>query len=122
VPQPRSTPIPATRTALAGLSALLVVGVILGTTLATVEPGFRDAGRESHRDLTPARQFKASLAKAVRQLVGDHHKPAILERNALAARAGTEVQTPSISGEPKSVPSTLVRVELLNLPPPASLA
>jgi hypothetical protein len=120
----RSIPVPAARAAFAGLSALLVVGVIMGSSLKNLEPALRESGREStHRDLTPARQFSATLAKAVRHLVGgDQIKPAIQERCGVAvvSSAGHRITPRAIEGE--RTPPSLVRLALLNLPPPVATA
>jgi hypothetical protein len=103
---------------------LLVVGLILGTTLTTSDPGFRDTTRESHRDITPARQFKVTLAKAVRQLVGgDQHKPVLVERGPVVAAANQTVSVPASAPHAPGPQGAGrgVRVEHLDLPPPASL-
>lgn len=111
--------IPTARAAIAGLSALLVVSLVLGASFNGTDHATRDAQRESHRDLATARQFTASFAKVVRQLVGrDMHKPVMLNR-------GPSDLSDDLAGPARREPARtiaqaaqLVRVERLALPPP----
>jgi hypothetical protein len=108
------------RAAFIGLSALLVMGVVLGASLRPVEAVA--ATRESERAQTPARQFSATLAKAVRELVGgEHHKPALAGRGPV--KVAEPLPAPAVPGtvcEGCQGSRHTVRVESLDLPPPAA--
>jgi hypothetical protein len=113
--------IPTARAAIAGLSALLVVSLVLGASFNGADHTTRDPQRETHRDLASARQFTASLAKAVRQLVGgDTYKPALHSRG--PSDLGDDIASPAMRRPEQAIAQAaqLVRVERLALPPPSA--
>ena len=108
------------RAPLAGVSALLVVSLFLGATL-TAKPAIRDAGRDNAVERAAVRQLTASLAKAVRQLVGsDQHKPGLhtVALVGLGAERLAALPRPIETARRPLIP--LLRATLLDLPPPAN--
>ena len=111
------------RSTIAGLSAVLVIAVVFGSSFTLPEAGAGNLGRASTpRNLAPARQFAASLAKAVRDLVGDQHKPALQDRSTLFSASCAATAAVIVLAEPRPITTRLVRVEHLDLPPPLSAA
>jgi hypothetical protein len=114
----RSEEIP--RSAFGSLCSLLVVSLLVGASLSAVEPGIRDLGRDTANQRLAVRHLTVSVARAVRQLVGEKHQagqePA---RNAGAIRP---VLCSTVSASEHAGPRVApIRVELLNLPPPARI-
>jgi len=108
------------RAPLAGVSALLVVSLFLGASLNAAKPALGSAQRETMSERAAVRQLTASLAKAVRQLVGsDQHKPCLYTPAALlgATARPAALMAGADAGPVPSVP--LLRAALLDLPPPA---
>jgi hypothetical protein len=108
------------RSALAGASALVVVALVLGADLKAARPLVRDLQRDNVVDRSAARHLTATLARAVRELVGQQsEQPAIhaapgldlgpVDSVRVFARAGPETGARVLN---------LVRPALLNLPPP----
>jgi len=108
---------------LTSVSALLVVGLLVGTSLRVMDPVIRSHHRDSGTERAAVRQLTATLARAVRELVGsDTHKPSAGQsvRTGLgeALAHGRQI-APS---DPPSIRGRHLRTELLDLPPPAALA
>ena len=108
------------RAPLASVSALLVVSLFLGASLANAKPALREATRNAAAERVAVRQLTDSLARAVRHLVGsDQHKPclraAIPGSIGIAARAAAPVADERETTPPIALP----RKGLLVLPPPA---
>jgi hypothetical protein len=111
------------RSALAGASALVVVALVLGSDLKPVRPAAREFQRESAVERAATRHLTASLARAVRELVGGQaHTPAIHTPLGidlgLALRPGSNL--PAASAE-HFAPVILLRAALLDLPPPTTV-
>jgi hypothetical protein len=115
-PQTRQT---SPRSAFSGICTLLAVGLLVGASLSAVQPGIRDLGRDTAVERAAVRNLTVTLARAVRDFVGDKTKPAKLP----AARGPLSKPAPAWRIAPTverlgSAPLSL-RVELLDLPPPA---
>jgi hypothetical protein len=111
------------RGALAGISAILVVALVLGADLST-RPMAAEAQREMLADHPAVRHFTTSLARAVRELVGPRTPapggPAITAHLAWDLGLITPVGAPvSIARQARPVAVVLLLVSLLDLPPPS---
>jgi len=99
-----------------------MVGLLVGTSLRAMDPGIRDHHRDSGTERAAVRQLTATLARAVRELVGsDTHKPSTSQ----SVRSGMgEALTHGRQLAPSDPPALRgrhLRTELLDLPPPALL-
>lgn len=107
------------RTALAGASALVVVALVLGADLKSPRPMVRESQRDSMVERAAVRHLTESLARAVRDLVGPQHQPAIHAQLGLdlvpAPAAGS---WPPSADQVGGVLCILLRPEMLDLPPP----
>ncbi len=108
------------RAPLAGISALLVFSLFLGASLNAAKPAFQESTRNAGGERVAVRQFTASLARAVRHLVGsDQHKPS-LQARATGSVSIAERSLRPIRDERASAPTVLLlRTNLIDLPPPA---
>lgn len=108
---------------LSGVSALVVVGLLLGASFRALEPAVREVQRETGADRIAVRQISATLAKAVRELVGsDTHKPCAHQPSGLTVAAATLGRALATWLSAIMPSQRLLRTELLDLPPPAFLA
>lgn len=107
------------RSALAGASALVVIALVLGSDLKAGRPIGRDLQRDCQVERAVVRQFTASLARAVRDLVGGQK-----EKSAIHAHFGVDLGVVEVtgaaigawaSGRPHAA---MLRCSLLDLPPP----
>ncbi len=108
------------RTTLAGVSTLLLFGLLVSVAVEPLRPVVRELQREATAERAAVRQLTDSLARAVRDLVGaDTQRPAarvtdpstIRERFA-AATTRPEIPVATVADVRRP------RVELLDLPPP----
>lgn len=105
---------------LTSVSALLVVGLLVGTSLRTIQPGVRDVQRDSGSDRAAVRQLTETLARAVRELVGsDTHKPHAAPAIRSAMGEVADHGRRPAPAEPPAEFGRHLRTELLDLPPPA---
>jgi hypothetical protein len=108
------------RAPLAGISALLVVSLVMGAHLRAVRPGVGEVSRESLSERTVIRHLAQTAAKATREpSASDRHKPGSLTANPAAPRptgAARGMAAVSPIAEPQA---PVLRAELLDLPPPA---
>jgi hypothetical protein len=109
------------RSALAGASALMVVALVLGADLKAARPAVRDLQRDAAVERAAVRHLTASLARAVRDLVGPQS-----HKSAIHAFVATDVGSAEVAGAvragfapERASPLDLLRAALLDLPPPA---
>jgi hypothetical protein len=108
------------RVHLAGISALVVVGFVLGSSLGTVRFAAQASEGERVSERAAVRELAATFAKAVRQLVGsDQHKPIGHAAIVAGCAAGISAAVTLASASPDFIVRSEVRLELLDLPPPA---
>ncbi|MEX2219059.1 MAG: hypothetical protein WD749_09900 [Phycisphaerales bacterium] len=111
------------RATIAGLSALLVVGVLLGASLSGAETAALGARSEAaHRDRLAPRQFAASLARAVRELVGEPQKPVLQPAWVAVAPSAIRIEAAPTEAAPLAAPIARIALALLDLPPPSRRA
>lgn len=107
------------RPALAGASALLVLGLIVTASLDPARSSRRELAREQMERVS-VRELTATLAKAVRTLVETAaQKPVVLAASRLAAwdrDDGLVARRPVATDA--AAPVVLLRHDLLDLPPP----
>lgn len=110
---------PALRAPLAGLSALLVFGLLVSTFQGGA-PAAGELRRESPPERLAVRQLTSSIVKAARHLVGsDSHKPCV-KTPAIAARSARSLIQPVAGAEaPGAFHPPRLRAEMIDLPPPA---
>lgn len=107
---------------LTSVSALLVVGLLVGTSLRVVQPAVGQVHRDAGTDRAAVRQLTATLAAAVRDMVGsDRHKPALRSVRWVDSARGAAARVVTAGGVP-APERMLLRTELLDLPPPAARA
>jgi hypothetical protein len=94
---------------------------VVAARAAAFEPGWTDLPRPFTSDRATVRQISDTFVRAVRDLVGgDQHKPFVTPRPVgLASRSSTDAGTPATPRVHPPAP-VLVRVALLDLPPPAA--
>lgn len=109
----------APRSALSGICTLLVVGLLVGASLSGTDATVRDFGPDTANQRHAVRHITASVARAVRTFVGDHTKPALKPFRAARRPVEGPVGPARIASLPRAPVPLTVRVELLNLPPPA---
>ncbi len=107
------------RAPLAGVSALLVVSLFLGASINASKPVVGQTVRDAAADRVAVRELTASLARAVRHLVGsDQHKPCLQiatdRRSRVTSLTGDRIRNDA--GGPRGM--KLLRSDLLDLPPP----
>lgn len=102
------------------MSAVIIVGLLIGVAVSSFKPGLRGIVRDAESQGQVTRHITATLARAVRELVGsDHHRPAIavaatfVEREPRLATLVAGNHTPGAT-------TRLLRESLLALPPPAA--
>ena len=108
------------RVHLAGISALVVVGFVLGSSFGAVR--FAAPASESDRvaERAAVRELTATFAKAVRQLVGsDQHKPIGHAAIVAGCAAGITAAATLATISPDVIVRSDIRLEQLDLPPPA---
>jgi hypothetical protein len=108
---------PLGRTAVSGITALLLVGLLTGSAFAT-PPGAR--ARDISQERIAVREITTSITRAVRELVGsDHHKPCLTLAYPVRSQSLRDAR-PGV--RPAAFPATAachVEVQFLDLPPPA---
>jgi hypothetical protein len=115
-----SIPTQAGRTGRTSLSALLVVGLLIGVTVSAIKPGVRAFHRDASAELQATRQIAQTLVRAVRGLARqDIHKPSTLQPVSQSALA-TRHAYPAMPSESEVTGSPLLRESLLALPPPVA--
>ena len=112
----------APRTAFSGICTLVVVGLLIGASLSGTEPGFRELGSDGVNQRHAVRHITETVARAVRTLVGEPTRPALL-----AAARPPKVPVIRITPDARlsdlhGPPTANVRVALLDLPPPPASA
>jgi hypothetical protein len=105
---------------LSGISALLVFSLFLGVSLNAAKPAMQGPTPGSAAERIAVRQLTASLARAVRHLVGsDQHKPC-LHPLADGGHGIVLLARRPVRDERLLPPGVmLLRSGLLDLPPPA---
>jgi hypothetical protein len=112
----QTTPNP-NRTARAGLSTALIVGLLIGVTIASVRPGISAAARDGTSQRQATRHLAQSLARVVRELASaEKNRPAFTWVR--AARPGQALSCGSCDVSAKPLAACLLREGLLSLPPP----
>ena len=104
---------------LAGISALLVFSLFLGVSLNAGKPAMQERARDTAAERVAVRQLTASLARAVRHLVGsDQHKPCLNRLAAFGPGVAELARVPVMARVECLPPVPLLRTGLLDLPPP----
>jgi hypothetical protein len=112
---------PSLRAPLAGVSTLLLVSLILGASLNATKPAVRYAGPDRAVERAAFRPLTASLAKAVRRMVGsDQHKPCLYASARVAFADAGQARSLWTPADAPAPAVALLRVWLLDLPPPAA--
>ena len=115
-------PVSPSRAPLAGVSALLVFGLLMSVSLSAVKPAVGESRRDPVSERVAVRQISASLVKAVRRLAAaDRHNPCA---TMVVRPAGEGPTAPSLTARTDGVrpAPALLRAAILDLPPPARAA
>lgn len=102
------------------VSAVLIVGLLIGVAVSSFKPGLRGLSRDAESQGQVTRQITATLARAVRELVGsDLHRPAVATS---ASKLGRIVRPTiaEVQAGARMPAASMLREALLALPPPAA--
>lgn len=114
-----SNPMPRSRGAFVGVSALVLLSLVLGATTRAVPMSLSRS--DGPRDSATVRELPGQFVKAVRKIVGESgHQPALASCEQVARRCKSgviEASTAPLASRPVAL-----RCEMLDLPPPARRA
>lgn len=119
ITKPESNPMLRSRGTFVGVSALVLLSLVLGATTRAVPASLTRL--DGPRDAATVRELPGQFVKAVRKIVGEPgHQPALIPCDVVAIRRARAQNPPSPAV--RTCRPVSLRCEMLDLPPPSRRA